>query len=148
MVNLIYWFIKSIKNHTSMVVLKIVWMRKKNSHRIFSYFSLKFLVQNVLNFKGGGNCILLFPTSHEHFITTVCWLSILLVHYEYLLNNEHLLIIHHKSISYQYQSLIILSQPMGVSRVLLVIWLFQVPSYKPSSTEKEEKFLFLSIFLI
>ena len=64
-------------------------------------------------------------------------------------NIEHFLLIHGKSVLYQYQSLTILSQSMGVNaKVLLVIWLFWVPSYKTLSTEKEEKCLFLSIFLI
>ena len=30
---------------------------EKNSHIIFSSFFLKCLVQNVLNFQGGGKCI-------------------------------------------------------------------------------------------
>ena len=66
-----------------------------------------------------------------------------------VLNNEHFLIMHGKSISYQYQSLIILSQSVGANtKVLLVIWLFEIPTSKTLGTEKEEKYLTLSIFLI
>ena len=48
------WFIKNRKNLTSRGALKFVRMGE-NSHRIFCYFSLNFLVENVLNFQDGEN---------------------------------------------------------------------------------------------
>ena len=122
-----YGFTKNMKNLTWEISLG-----KLNSHKIFSSFSLNFWYKMFQPFKDIENV---------SFITYKSWVfhysNWLIEYFTYslqiskkysvieVLNNKHFLIIHDKSILYQYQSLIILSQSVSVNtKVLLVIWFF------------------------
>ena len=78
----------------------------------FSSFSLKFLVQNVLNFQGDGKCVFfiiylqVMSISPQQFVDLVFYWLITNMQKMFsvrkVINNEQFFIIHGKNILYQY----------------------------------------------
>ena len=116
-----FWFWKILKKHVWNGIFQLLVSQKhrkisspwvylklcewgKNSHEIFSSFSLTFLVQNILNFQGDRKCTFFITNLQKIFSV------------KKVLNYEHFFIIQGKSILYQYQSLIILSQSVGSTK--------------------------------